>query len=474
MEHSLLTVKEASSFLKISPSTLYRLCFSGYITHIKKSFGIRFRRVDLEQWLNQDRRRIELAENILKRALTSSFHFNIDNVKGGQGAMAKAKKKRLNCGYGAVYIRKTKRGKPRYYADYRDKQGKRKQRLIRNATDWREAVEGLKNAVLKEHYQECGTKEEKHPIKLKEFSELFIENYSKVNKRSWKDDQDRLRWINDLFGDITLSELSPIHVERLKSEKLKEGVTKTTVNHYLKTLKRMYNIAISWGYAERNPVRGVKFFSERDAQRERILTEEEEDRLLEAASAHLRPILVVALSTGMRRAEILNLKWKHVDFKKREIFIEKSKNGSPRKIDINSALLDELTRLKNRINNQQYVFINPRTGKPYKKVQRSFERARSNAKIEELRFHDLRHTFASRLIERGVDIVKVKEFLGHSTVRTTERYIHPDREEKKKAVELLCAKRPKKAGKEVNLLHIRDMKRKHKDFEFVSSLFSIN
>jgi integrase len=295
-----------------------------------------------------------------------------------------------------------------------------------------------------------------------------------VNKRSWKDDLYRLKRFNDFFGNVTLMELSPVDVEKFKSHKLKEGVTNTTVNHYLKTLKRMFNIAITWGYAKENPVKGIKFYSERDSLRERILTEEEEGRLLEAASGHLRPILNVALNTGMRRGEILNLKWTHVDFKAGEIFIEKTKSGTPRTIDINSDLLDELTRLKVETNNKLYVFINPKTAKPYKKLQRSFERARQKASIEDLRFHDLRHTFASRLIEKGVDIIKVKDFLGHSTLRTTERYIHPDREERKKAVELLCKNRSKDYQNRGNLLHNRYTEKHQKKQEPVSSLFSVN
>ena len=78
--------------------------------------------------------------------------------------MARAKTKRHNCGFGAVYIRKTKKGKPRYYADYRDRSGNRRQKLLKNATNWQEALEGLKNIVLREHYKECGVEEEKQPI----------------------------------------------------------------------------------------------------------------------------------------------------------------------------------------------------------------------------------------------------------------------------------------------------------------------
>jgi len=474
MNGALLTTREASEFLRVSRSTLYRYCERGALPHIKKNFGLRFRKEDLEKWLGQDKRKSFLAESVLEKTLTAPSHFITDMMEGGKGAMAKAKKMRLNCGFGAVYIRKTKKGNSRYYADYRDRSGSRRQKLLKNATGWHEALEGLKNMVLKEHYLECGIDPQKQQIKLKEFVDMFIENYSKVNKRSWKDDQYRLQKLVGFFGNIYLHEVTPLDIEKFKLMKLTEGRAKATVNTYLKVLKRMYNIAIDWGYAKDNPARRVKLYSEKDSLKERILSKEEEDRLLEAASAHLRPILVIALNTGMRRGEILNLKWNQIDFQKNEIRVEKTKSEKPRTVDINSYLLEKLLRLKKKSDRSQYVFINPKTGVPFTTVRRSFENACKDAGIEELRFHDLRHSFASRLIEKGVDIIRVKELLGHSSVRVTERYTHSNQKERKKAVELLCEKSTKPVKKGADLLHIRYTKKDDKDFRPVSSLFSMN
>jgi len=235
----------------------------------------------------------------------------IDEAKGGQEVARK--KTRHNYGYGAIYIRETKLGIPRFYIDYYDRNRKRTQKLVKNASNWQEAHEALKYAILKEHYSECGIKENKQSIKFKEFVKMFIENYSRVNKRSWK--------------------------EKFKSAKLAEGLSRTTVNHYLKILKRLFNIAIEWGYAKENTVKQVKFYSEKDTQKERILTEEEEIRLSEAASQHLRPILITALNTGMRRGEILNLTWNRIDLEQRLIQVVNTKSGRNRVIPINDALL---------------------------------------------------------------------------------------------------------------------------------------
>jgi len=466
----LLTVKETAELIKVSRSSIYRHCIRG-LPHIKKSFGIRIKHHDLEKWLEQDKRKIVLADNILKNVLTNSPPIAMDNAGGEKVAN---KKSRHNYGFGAIYIRETKAGKPRFYLDYYDRNRRRVQKLVKNVTTWQGAHEALKNAVLKEHYEECGIKESKQQIKFKEFADIFIENYSRINKRSWKDDKYRLQKVVNFFGDIYLHELTPLDVEKFKAEKLKEGVTKSTVNRYMAILKTMFNIAITWGYTKDNPVREVRFFSEKDNLKERILIEEEEDRLFEASSEHLIPILIVALNTGMRRGEILNLKWSQIDYHIKEIRVENTKSGKPRIIDINSHLLTELMRLKNKAQDSQYVFLNPKTGKPYKKLQTSFNGACRRAGIEGLRFHDLRHTFASRLVERGIDLIRVKELLGHSSVKMTERYTHSNREERKKAVELLCRESANKPKILENLLHSCDTDEGAKKSAIVSSLFSVN
>ncbi len=380
---------------------------------------------------------------------------------------------RINYGYGAIYIRKTKTGRVGFYADYRDRNKKRKQQLIKKATSWGEAHEWLKATVRNEHHKECGTKEQKSPVMFKDFVDMFIRDYSRVNKASWKDDQCRLQKCIPSLGKIYLDEITPQDIEKLKSQKLSEGLAKTTVNHYLKILKRSFNVAIDWGYAKDNPVRRVQQYPEYESKRERILTDDEEIRLLRFAPVHLRPILVVALHTGMRKGEILNLKWDDIDFQRREIHIRKSKTGRPRVIDINTTLLEQLTSLRKPISST-HVFTNPKTGKPYTKIQKSFERARILAGIEDVRFHDLRHTFASRLIARGVDIIKVKDFLGHTSVKTTERYTHSSREERKRAIELLCEKPSKSAQKQAFVWHPRYTKTKDKDGNPVTPYFSVN
>jgi len=242
----------------------------------------------------------------------------------------------------------------------------------------------------------------------------------------------------------------------------------------LACLKKLYNKAIDWGYTQGNPVSRIQFFSEKNNLKERVLSVEEENRLMKSSVKHLKPILITAIQTGMRRSEIFNLKWTAVDFTKKEIKVENSKSGLSRIIPINSELLVHLKKLKNKANKSKWVFLNHKTGKPFKDVKKAFQGACRREGIEDLRFHDLRHTFASRLVQRGVDLITIKDLLGHSSVRVTERYTHSNRDLKKAAVETLNRKSEKMSKKPADLLRICDMKGKEQTMKSVTGSFSIN
>ncbi|MCK4817097.1 site-specific integrase, partial [bacterium] len=345
---------------------------------------------------------------------------------------------RHNYGYGAIYVRKTKEGNPRFYIDYRDRNGKNLQKLIKNALDWQEAHETLKNAVLKEHFDEYGIGKQKQPIRFQELSELFLENYSKPNKKSWKCDYYAIEaHLIPFFGRCTLTEITPLLVEKFRAEKLNAGLAKSSTNRLLALLKRMYSVANTWNLVKINPVRQVKLFSERDNKRERILSSQEEERLLLECADHLKPIVIMGLNSGMRKNEILTLTWSRVDLKHRLIHVVKTKSGKNRTIPINDVLFNALSGLRKR-KTSDYVFPNPETEEPFRSIRHSFENACRRANIKGLRFHDIRHTFSCRLIHRGCDIETLRSLLGHHSITVTERYIHTNEEQKRKAVDLLA------------------------------------
>jgi len=366
--------------------------------------------------------------------------------------MAKAKSKaRFNFGFGAIYKRKTKKGTVRWYLDYRDAEGKRVQKLAVHASSEGDAFQALKNSVLNEHHRTLGLPQPRQDVKFSEFSRTYLDDYAKQNKKSWRDDQYRLDAnMIPFFRSSSLHEISPHKIEQYKAHRLSSGVTRSTVNRELTILKKMFNLAVDWGLAQSNPVTKVKLFSENDTQKERILAYDEEASLLAESPDYLTPILIVALNTGMRRGEILNLRWDQVDLGQRQIAVKKTKSGKDRIIPINSQLLAVLSLLGPPRGKSGLVFPNPATGKPYTDVKKSFKLACKRAGIEGFRFHDLRHTFASRLVEAGVDIVTVRDLLGHFSVRVTQRYIHPGKSQKVLAVEVLAQKAAQNGG---NLLH---------------------
>ncbi|MFH1438048.1 MAG: site-specific integrase, partial [Pseudomonadota bacterium] len=168
------------------------------------------------------------------------------------------------------------------------------------------------------------------------------------------------------------------------------------------------------------------------------LSSEEAERLIDSASVSLKHMILVALNTGMRKSEILGLTWRDIDFSISTISIRDSKNGDGRKIPMNETVLATLSDL-GRKENDEKVFLRP-GGQPVKSIRTAFENAVKRAGIDDFRFHDLRHTFASWLVMSGVDIKTVQELLGHKTFSMTLRYSHLSAQHKAEAVRCLDGK----------------------------------
>ena len=445
----LLTVQELSFLLRVSSCTVYRFAQDNAIPTIRLGSSIRFRKKDIEDWLSRRTCKPILSPEDSNLVLTLPPETSINHSRGKAGGiseMAKlAKSKtRYSLGYGAIYERKTKSGSVRWYLDYRDAGGKRVQKVAGRASCKEEALLALKAAVQTEHSREWGLRCQPKRLTFSEFAAMYIEDYAMQNKRSWRDDQYRLDAnMAPFFGDKGVWEITPHLVEQYKARRLQSGVTRSTVNREITILKKMFSLAVDWGYVQTNPASKVKLFSEKDTQKERILSWAEEGRLLEESPKFLKPILMTALNTGMRRGEILGLKWSQVDLERRQIRVQQTKNGQDRVGPINEPLHEVFVALRATGGQNRLVFPNPDTGEPYTDFKKSFKAACGRAGIEGLRFHDLRHTFASRLVEAGVDLITVRDLLGHFSVKVTQRYTHSGERQKAQAVELL-AKEPAK------------------------------
>jgi integrase len=157
-----------------------------------------------------------------------------------------------------------------------------------------------------------------------------------------------------------------------------------------------------------------------DSKRPRYLSKEECEELINSCEPHLRSIVITALNTGMKKIELLNLKWENMDIEHGCIVLDKARK-SERMIPINDTLKKTLINIS-RHQDVPYVFYNNTTNKPYRDISKSFANALRRSNIKNFHFRDLRHTFASHLIIEGVDIKKVMKFLGHKNLKTTLKY----------------------------------------------------
>jgi integrase len=277
--------------------------------------------------------------------------------------------------------------------------------------------------------------------KFEEYAKVYLE-YSKANKRSYESDKNTFKSLSAFLNGYKLSKITPFLIEKYRIERgkkearmSKKPIAKATIDRELATLKAFFNMAIRDGKVDTNPVKEVKFFKE-DNKKERILTVEEIQGLLVECHGHLKPIVTMALNTGMRLREILYLKWSYVDFNRNIIVVPKTntKNKKTKKIPMNGLVVETLQGVERK---SEYVFCNPQTGKPYYSIKTNFSKALKRAKLEGVRFHDLGHTAATMMVESGTDLATVKEILGVSSLEMVMRYTHPTTEGKMNAVKAL-------------------------------------
>ncbi|MGH9784229.1 MAG: tyrosine-type recombinase/integrase [Terriglobia bacterium] len=249
-------------------------------------------------------------------------------------------------------------------------------------------------------------------------------------------------YVNSLtafFGGRTLAEITPKSIVEYKNRRYAAGLKPASINRELATLKKAFNLAVKeWEWCRENPVSRVSMEQENN-KRDRWLSLEEEARLLQGCAPWLHDLVTVALHTGLRMGEILELTWRAVDFSRRTVTVVRSKNGERRTIPVNQtvlAVLKEKTTLRSLRTELVFcskVFTPMESGH----LRRSFRWALGTARIDDFLFHDLRHTFATRLVQAGVDLYKVQRLLGHQSPLMTQRYAHHYPESLRDGVETL-------------------------------------
>lgn len=323
-----------------------------------------------------------------------------------------------------------------WYIDYYVDAKRVRERVGTRKADAEKALAIRSAEVTQDRFQ---MKPKRNSPRFEQFVPRYLE-YVEANKRGLRSEKYRIRTLAQFFSGKRLSDVTPWDVERYKAERRKT-VKAATVNRELGNFKHMLNMAVRWGMLDKNRIRDVKLLHV-EKRPERILGRDEEERLLAACNRtrapHLLHIVTLALHTGMRKGEILSLEWDMVDFVERSLRIDKSKSKyGERTIYLNESAYRTLWQLWQERQNH-FVFPNPRNPtEPIKDHKMGYWRAVKLAGIRHIRFHDLRHTFATRLVQAGVDLITVQQLLGHSSIRMTARYAHSLKENKVAAVRLL-------------------------------------
>ena len=281
-------------------------------------------------------------------------------------------------------------------------------------------------------------------ITFRQFAETYLRDHADVHKRTACRDRYILKVLDPFFGALLLHEVTAHRIEQFKRERLagrwrahnqrgpSKPVQPATVNRELDTLKSILSKAVEWGKLVDSPARRIRRLRVEN-RRTRILTGDEQGRLLAACRRKLRAIVTLALITGARIGELLALRWEHcVDG---YVTFWQTKNGRARRIPISPAI-EAVFASQPRI--YPWVFTNVVTGQPFQSVRQAFNRAVERAGIVtgDVTLHTLRHTALSRMIAQRFDDFTVMEISGHSSTRMLARYTHPTEERKVAALTL--------------------------------------
>ena len=317
-----------------------------------------------------------------------------------------------------------------YWISYKDVDGKiiRKSTGLKRCKDAEDFLTDTKKEIkdLKKYgfVQPVAPVKETKQYTFRELAEKYL-SWVKGRQRSYETKKYIVGQLLRKFGNTLLVSFNTEHVELFQTELMESGLANASCNKSLNILKHMFTKAFDYKMITEDTlkdIRRVKLLKE-DNSRWRYLSKEEWQQLIDGCELHLKPIVITALHTGMRKSEILKLKWDNVDLRHGFINLDKTKNGESRNLPINATLRSTLTGINRRLD-VPYVFFDPRTCKPYGDVKRAFHTAMRRAGITDFKFHDMRHTFASHLVMAGVNITTVSRLLGHKSLKMTLRYIH--------------------------------------------------
>jgi integrase len=333
-----------------------------------------------------------------------------------------------------IEVRSTSPGQGTYYVRYKNRERKTCHQKIGRTTDISLTDARKKARQLKAEIQlgadpRGQARAEKAVLTLDEFFTEHYLPYVKPRKRSWKSDATLYRHrVKAAFGHKRLNQITRQEVQNFHSSIHNEGLAPATCDHYIKFIRRCLNLALDWNMVSSNPLARLPLFNP-DNKVEHLLSAAQLQDLLGVLSTYkARAVCQIALfllSTGCRISEALKATWSQVDLGTRtwRIPASNSKSKRARSVPLNDSAIEVLSQLDTK-GVYDHVFINKVTQKPYTTIMKVWERIREKAGLPHLRIHDLRHQYASFLVNAGRSLYEVQQILGHSSPVVTQRYAH--------------------------------------------------
>jgi len=333
-----------------------------------------------------------------------------------------------------IEVRATSPGHGTFYLRYKDAQKKTCHQKIGRTIEItlaqaRKRARELKAKITLGADPRAEAKREKQVMTFKEFADDHYMPYVKKRNRSWKNKESMLRLrILSVFGSDPLNRISRKKIHNFHTGLIDENLSPASCDHHIKLIRHALNLAVEWELLERNPADKIKLFRT-DNKTERYMSDDEQARLLHILKTDKNRtvclVILFLLSTGARLNEALKSSWDHIDKNNRvwRIPATNSKSKKIRSVPLNQTAINVLTELA-KANDQGHLFINQRTGKRYTNINKTWHRIRKEAGLTNLRLHDLRHQYASHLVNSGRSLYEVQQILGHSDPTVTQRYAH--------------------------------------------------
>jgi len=356
----------------------------------------------------------------------------IDEIQCPEG---KSKLDLFDTGCKGLMLEVRPNGKKTYYLRYMGDRGRQKLIRIANSGDVslpqaRQLADKFRSQLAMGIDPKADKKTRREVMTFAEFIDQRYMPFIKGYKKSWGSDDSYLRnqilpALGKKFMDeITKKDIIDFH-HGLKAKGYKPG----TANRSLVILRYAFNLALRWEIPgiKANPSKDVALFDDFEGKHDRFLNQEETHKLFDSvkrsSNRMLQYIIPMLILTGARKREVLDAKWEDFDIDRRQWRIPICKTGRPRYVPLSNGVIGLLKSVPQR-GNSPYVFANPETGKPYVSFFNSWDTARKKAGLGDVRIHDLRHSFASFLVNGGRSLYEVQAILGHSQIKTTQRYAH--------------------------------------------------